>query len=99
MPPGQLTQTAASAISEEDAPGRANLPAGQETAPEQSLEVSPLVEPYLPAGHMAQTLTSETVLDVAPGNAYLPAGHVTTPEQSEVVLPPVPNFPAGHIIH
>ena len=88
-----------SEVSEDVAPGRANLPSGQETAPEQSPEVSPLVEPYLPAGHIAQTFTSVTVLDVAPGNAYLPAGHVTTPEQEEVVLPPVPNVPAGHTLH
>lgn len=99
VPPGQLAQTEVSSVTEEDAPGRAYFPAEQETATVQSLEVSPLVEPYLPAEHKAQTLTSVRVLDVAPGNAYLPAGHVTTPEQSEDVLPPVPNFPAGHIVH
>ena len=85
-------------MTEEDAPGRANLPAGQETSPVQEGEVLPPV-PNFPAGHIAQTFTSVTVLDVAPGNAYLPAGHVTTPEQEEVVLPPFPNVPARHTLH
>jgi hypothetical protein len=61
--------------------------------------VSPKEEPYVPAGQNVQTLPSVRVFDVAPGRAYLPDGHVTVPEQEEVVLPPVPNVPAGHIIH
>ena len=99
IPPGQLAHTVESDVSEDVAPGRAYLPSGQVTSPVQSLEVSPVVEPYFPAGHLAQTVSSVTVFDLAPATAYVPIGHEISPEHEEVVLPPVPNFPAGHIVH
>ena len=99
VPAGQIAQTNGSLVSEDVAPGRAYLPSGHETSPVQSLEVSPVVEPYFPAGHLAQTVSSVTVFDLAPATAYVPIGHEISPEHEEVVLPPVPNFPAGHIVH
>ena len=95
----QEAQTLASVNVFDVAPARAYLPSGQVTSPVQSLEVSPVVEPYFPAGHLAQTVSSVTVFDLAPATAYVPIGHETLPEHERVVLPPVPNFPAGHLVH
>jgi len=50
IPPGQLAHTVERDVSDDVAPGRAYLPVGHETSPEQLLEVSPVVEPYFPAG-------------------------------------------------
>ena len=45
VPAGQLAHTVERDVSEDVAPGRAYLPAGQLTGPEQLFEVSPVVEP------------------------------------------------------
>ena len=100
VPAGQLAHTVESDASEDVAPGRAYLPAGQVTVPEQLLVVSPVSEPYLPAGHLAQTVSSVTVFDLAPATAYVPIGHITLPEQVSVVsLATEPNRPAAHDVH
>ena len=99
VPAGQIAHTVERDVSEDVAPGSAYLPVGHETSPEQSLEISPVFEPYFPAGHLAQTVSSVTVFDLAPATAYVPIEHKTSPEHEEVVLPPVPNFPAGQLVH
>jgi hypothetical protein len=100
VPAGQEAHTVARDAEEDVAPGRAYLPAGQVTDPEQELDVSPTSEPYRPAGHLAQTVSSVTVLDLAPSRANEPIGQETTPEQaSDVSLARDPNLPAGQGEH
>jgi len=51
------------------APGSANLPAGQVTAPLHADVFKFTADPKRPAGHRGQTAEDEVSLEVAPGKA------------------------------
>ncbi len=85
-PAGQLAHTVASATEDDVAPGRAYLPAGQVTVPEQVFDESPTAEPNLPAAHKVHVMPSvvyeptgqelQSVGDVLPAAEILPAGQL-----------------------
>ena len=66
VPTGQFAQTVATVRVLDVAPGRAYLPAGQETVPLQVALESPDEEPYVPAAHVSQVILSVV---------YEPGGH------------------------
>lgn len=76
-------------------------------SPEQAAEGSAVLLPKVPVG--------QSIQDAEPATLYLPMGHVDawavvdpaahaypawqSPEQAEVVDPPLPNLPAGQVVH
>lgn len=100
FPAGQESQEKAATF--QKAPWRAKEPAGQLKVFVQSIEVSPVVAPYLPAAQKAQTLSLAVFEDETPASAYVPAGQVRLPVQasdSDVRPTPTPNVPAGQGVH
>jgi hypothetical protein len=100
FPAGQESQETSAIF--QRAPWRADVPAGQLKEPVQSLEMSPVLDPYLPAEQRAQTLLLAVFEDETPASAYFPAGQVSFPVQAEdfdVRPTPTPNVPAGQGVH
>jgi len=67
VPEGQVAQTVDSERSDDDAPDKAYLPAGQTIEPVQTLLERPVVEPYVPAGQLLQV--------ALPERENVPTGH------------------------